>query len=200
MADSDTINEFSGKLSQLASKATALRGTIDEPRLVMKFLNIFSRGKFIQIVASLEQVLDLKTTGHFASVCPDRKQNQEANKVETEEADEALYMHKTVFLNEESLVPKKYEKEKGKEGTWYLENGASNHMTGVKSFFLELNENIKGKVKFGDGSCIDIGSKGLILFEGKTGEQKLVPDIYYILTIKSNILSLGASKKAWLRC
>jgi len=48
---------------------------------------------------------------HYASVCPDRKQNQqEANNVETIEADEALYMHEIVYLNEENLIPRKYEK------------------------------------------------------------------------------------------
>lgn len=63
-------------------------------------------------------------------------------------------------------------------------------MTGVRSFFSELNENIRGKVKFGDGSCVDTGGKGAIIFEGKNGEQTLLPDIYFILELRSNILSL----------
>ena len=64
-------------------------------------------------------------------------------------------------------------------------------MTGVRSFFSELNENIRGKLKFGDGSCVDIGGKGSIIFEGKNGEQTLLPDIYFIPDLRSNILSLG---------
>ncbi|KAG7588970.1 Zinc finger CCHC-type [Arabidopsis suecica] len=284
MMESDTVDDFANKLSELASKASSLGQPIDEQKLVKKFMNSLPRSKYKQIVASLEQVLDLKRTGfedivgrikvyeeridenpsdsqeknsqekllysqsntrgrgrarggrgnrgrgrgrgnqeqnfpsnqtdqnhnkdkkdksklicyrcdkpgHYASVCPERKQNnQEANKVETIEADGALYMHEIVFLNEENLIPRKYEKEKKEEGTWYLDNGASNHMTGVKSFFSELNENIRGKVKFGDGSCVDIGGIGSILFEGKTGEQSLLPDVYFIPELKSNILSLG---------
>ncbi|KAI3716013.1 hypothetical protein L6452_23046 [Arctium lappa] len=130
--------------------------------------------------------------GHFASTCPERTQKiQEANKAETEEADPALYMHEVVFLNEENLIPKNYETKEGEEGVWYLDNGASNNMTGNKTYFFEVNENIKGKVKLEDGSCVEIGGKGSILFQSKTVEQELVTDIYYIPKLKSNILSLG---------
>lgn len=64
-------------------------------------------------------------------------------------------------------------------------------MTGERSYFSKLNERIKGKVKFGDGSCVSINGKGSILFEAKTGEQKLLTDIYFIPDLRSNILSLG---------
>ena len=128
--------------------------------------------------------------GHFASVCPDKKDDQELNQAETEVADAALYMHEVVFLNEEKVIPKTYEASKKEEGIWYLDNGTSNHMTGERSYFSELNEKVKGKMKFGDGSCVSINGKGSILFEAKTGEQKLLTDIYFIPDLRSNILSL----------
>ena len=71
-------------------------------------------------------------------------------------------------LNEEKVMPKKLETDKKEDGVWYLDNGASNHMTGERSYFSEINDNIKGKVKFGDGSFVDISGKGSILFETKT--------------------------------
>lgn len=64
MKDSDTIDEFGGKLAEISSKAAALGASIGEPKLVKKFLSSLPRKKYIQIVASLEQVLDLNTT-HF---------------------------------------------------------------------------------------------------------------------------------------
>ena len=131
--------------------------------------------------------------GHFASDFPEKEEqdDQELNTVDTEEADVALYMHEIVFLNEEKVIPKTLVQSKQEDGMWYLDNGASNHMTGGRSYFSELNESIKGKVKFGDRSCVDINGKGSILFEAKTGEHRLLTDIYYIPDLRSNILSLG---------
>jgi hypothetical protein len=56
-----------------------------------------------------------------------------------------------IFLNEDNITPRKYEADSSNQDVWYLDNGASNHMTGVKSHFSELNEKINGEVKFGDG-------------------------------------------------
>ncbi|XP_076949352.1 uncharacterized protein LOC143621973 [Bidens hawaiensis] len=63
MRDSESIDDFAGKLSSLASKSTALGEEIEETKMVKKFLKALPRSKYIQIVASLEQVLDLNKTG-----------------------------------------------------------------------------------------------------------------------------------------
>ncbi|XP_023749794.1 uncharacterized protein LOC111898102 [Lactuca sativa] len=63
MSDSESIDDFAGRLSGLASKSAALREVIDETKLVKKFLKSLLRAKFIHIFASLEQVLDLKSAG-----------------------------------------------------------------------------------------------------------------------------------------
>ena len=36
------------------------------------------------------------------------------------------------------------------EQRWYLDSGASNHMTSSKAAFSELDSNVTGTVKFGD--------------------------------------------------
>ncbi|KAK8655861.1 hypothetical protein V6N13_108426 [Hibiscus sabdariffa] len=57
-----------------------------------------------------------------------------------------------VLLSEERLLPETYHNDKNEESkdVWYLDNGASNHMTGHREKFQELDESITGKVKFGD--------------------------------------------------
>ena len=48
--------------------------------------------------------------------------------------------------------------------TWYLDNGASNHMTGDRNKFQHFDEQFSGNVKFGDCSSVGIQGKGTIVF------------------------------------
>nr|XP_033511097.1 uncharacterized protein LOC117275873 [Nicotiana tomentosiformis] len=40
--------------------------------------------------------------------------------------------------------------------SWYLDNGASNHMCGCKEKFVKINNTVRGNVPFGDASKIQI--------------------------------------------
>ena len=50
-------------ISGLSCKAAALGENVEESKMVKKFLKGLPRHKYIQIVASLEQILDLYSTG-----------------------------------------------------------------------------------------------------------------------------------------
>ena len=60
MKDSETLDEFTGKISQLVSQANNLGSTIENKRLVRKLQGSVP-AKFIQIVATIEQFADLNT-------------------------------------------------------------------------------------------------------------------------------------------
>ncbi|XP_062224514.1 uncharacterized protein LOC133923077 [Phragmites australis] len=64
-------------------------------------------------------------------------------------------------------------------------------MTGDKEKFRELDEGVIGKVKFGDGSTVQIMGLGSIVFSCKNGDQWLLQEVYYIPRLCSNITSLG---------
>nr|GEW10599.1 zinc finger, CCHC-type [Tanacetum cinerariifolium] len=81
-------------------------------------------------------------------------------------------------------------KETNKDSLWYLDNGASNHMTGIREHFKELNEKVTRKVRFGDASYIEIKGKGSILIECDDEKQRIISHVYYIPDLKSNLLSL----------
>ena len=98
-----------------------------------------------------------------------------------------------MMLDEERFFPKLH-LTGGSEQTgdiWYLDNRASNHTTGDRNKFTELNEGIMGKVKFDDGSIVEIEGKGSILFRCKKGDQWVLSGVYYIPKLRSNLVSLG---------
>jgi hypothetical protein len=64
-------------------------------------------------------------------------------------------------------------------------------MCGDKDNFIELDEVIRGKVNFVNYSKVAIKGKCMILIKLKEESHQFIGDVYYILTIKSNILSLG---------
>ncbi|XP_076908913.1 uncharacterized protein LOC143565989 [Bidens hawaiensis] len=299
MKETETIDEYASRITAISSKATTLGQAYEERKLVQKFFTSLPSW-FIQVVASLDQVLDLKTVGfedvvgrlktyeecikghvlhseegkllfnhsesssssrqvsressrgrgkglnrgrdsgrgggrgsqnrgsqggsnegdkrkvkkdysevqcfrcdefsHFVSRCPERRKDKQANLADAKKKDPSLYMvrcvQEKVYLNEQKVIPKDYEGGSDEQDLWYLDNGASNHMTGNVSFFFELNKRVGGKVKYGDGSYVDICGKGSILLVGKMGEQQLLTDIYYIPSLQSNIISLGQATES----
>jgi hypothetical protein len=79
--------------------------------------------------------------------------------------------------------------------TWYLDSGASNHMTGDLKKFKDIDTDFSGKVKFGDGSSVDIQGIGSIVFDGNNGNQWLLRDVYFIPKLRANLISLGQLAK-----
>jgi len=76
--------------------------------------------------------------------------------------------------------PKRFETESDAMDVLFLENDASNHMSGNRLFFFELDDSITGKVRFGDDSRIDIMGKGSIRFIVRGGEKKILKNVYYL--------------------
>lgn len=145
------------------------------------------------------------TLGHYAAECrkPRRgkEQRQEVNISQIDDDEPALLMAKLddrtgdlMLVNESKVVPSKFPGNGGNKtesNVWYLDNDASNHMTGCKSKFTKLNERITGAVKFGDGSKVSIEGKGSITFKCKNGQERTIHEVYYIPSLCNNILSLG---------
>ncbi|WVZ50199.1 hypothetical protein U9M48_001476 [Paspalum notatum var. saurae] len=92
----------------------------------------------------------------------------------------------SVFLNMERVHPEDYDND-----TWYLDTGATNHMTGCRSALTSLDESVKGAVRFGDGSTVDICGLGVLTVATQNKEHRALTDVYYIPSLKSNIISLG---------
>ncbi|KAF2322074.1 hypothetical protein GH714_006270 [Hevea brasiliensis] len=154
--------------------------------------------------------------GHFASECSSKEKEEQANLTERDDEEQSLLMIETCELNGQSYGQIYFEEPSlmmidavelnGVQGEayvaatsgclmkgagWYLDTGATNHMTGDKHCFVEIDDSICGKVKFGDGSVIDIQGFGSVMFQCKNGEHLTLTNVYYIPKLKSNIISLG---------
>lgn len=74
---------------------------------------------------------------------------------------------------------------------WYLDTGCSNHMSGHREWFVNLNEDVKSKVKFPDNSTVIAEGMGKVMIKQKNGEQATISDVIYVPNTKNNLLSLG---------
>ena len=114
--------------------------------------------------------------GHYQYECPewDRK----ANFVE--------------FDNDEELLLMAYvEKYKAtRDEIWFLDSGCSNHMSGNREWFSELNESFKQTVKLGNDSRIAVMGKGSVRMQ-VNGIVQVISNVYYIPELKNNLLSIG---------
>jgi hypothetical protein len=74
---------------------------------------------------------------------------------------------------------------------WIFNTGASNHMTGAREAFSDLDFGVGGTVRFGDGSIVQIKGCGTILFAYKNGEHQTLGNVYFIPRLTANIISCG---------
>ncbi|KAL8107627.1 hypothetical protein AgCh_024147 [Apium graveolens] len=123
---------------------------------------------------------------------------EEANIVQFTDDEPALLLNECeeneesmMLVNEEKVAPKLKKAAGADSNLWYLDNGASNHMSGQRTNFKDLDEKITGRVKFGDVSMVHIKGKGSVIFKCKNGEESVLREVYYILSLCHNIISLG---------
>jgi hypothetical protein len=69
-----------------------------------------------------------------------------------------------VFLNEEKAKMVPGREDKPVDSIWYLDTGASNHMTGDRASFTELDEAITRNMRFVDSLVVQIMGCGTITF------------------------------------
>ena len=102
-----------------------------------------------------------------------------------------------VFLNEERAVTTPTLAGGKQSEGWFLDTGATNHMTGSVDAFAELDRSITGKVRFADGSVVEIHGRGTVVFADKGGDHRAFTDVYFIPALKSSVVSVGQLDEGW---
>ncbi|XP_052290924.1 uncharacterized protein LOC127900327 [Citrus sinensis] len=127
------------------------------------------------------QCYNCQKFGHYASECraPSTRIKERVNYAEEKNGEDG------------TLLLARNDTSGGQENTWYLDTGASNHMSGNRSMFVQLSEFVNGSVAFGDDLKVPVKGRGNILFRAKDGSHQIISNVYYVPNMKSNILCLG---------
>jgi hypothetical protein len=73
---------------------------------------------------------------------------------------------------------------------WFLDSGCSNHMTGNKGLFENLNTSVKAQIKLGNDNIVEVMGKGAINVITNNG-KKIIPDVYFVAGLKHYLISVG---------
>ena len=92
---------------------------------------------------------------------------------------------------ENKLFMNHYDTNEVASNVWFLDNGYSNHMSGMKTIFKELDETQKNLVKLGDNKDIQVEGKGTVAIKTSNGKVKLIHDVQYVPSLAHNLLSVG---------
>ncbi|XP_057954451.1 uncharacterized protein LOC131148628 [Malania oleifera] len=93
---------------------------------------------------------------------------------------------RSVFVDGLSL-----KEETRKKFLWYLDTGCSNHMSGEKSIFSELDEALRDVVKFSDGSIVSIMGKGKLAIQTNKNSIQTISNVLFVLDLRTNLLNVG---------
>lgn len=125
MKETESVDEFGGKLSEIVSKSAALGVSIEEQKLVKKFLTSLPRRKYIHIVASLEQVLDLNNTS-FEDIMDRMKAYESEEEELQEEQNKLMYANSELQAtqsNQDYNIDNRYYRGRGRGRSYYRGRG-----------------------------------------------------------------------------
>ncbi|XP_039118267.1 uncharacterized protein LOC120254186 [Dioscorea cayenensis subsp. rotundata] len=74
---------------------------------------------------------------------------------------------------------------------WLINSGCSNHMSGIREHFHDLDENIQQVVRLGDGKTIKVEGVGTVKFQTNNGKIKYLKEVQFVPQLAHNLLSVG---------
>uniref|UniRef100_A0A3Q7HIM5 Uncharacterized protein n=1 Tax=Solanum lycopersicum TaxID=4081 RepID=A0A3Q7HIM5_SOLLC len=73
---------------------------------------------------------------------------------------------------------------------WFLDSGCSNHMSGTKSLFKDLDESKKSDVRLGDNKKVQVEGEGTVSIMISQGNTKILEDVMFVPSLSHNLLSI----------
>ena len=76
--------------------------------------------------------------------------------------------------------------------TWYIDSGASSHMTGDHDMFTEMSESdLEMEVVLGDDTVVSAVGRGTIRFDRESMQPMYLRDVLYVPGLKKNLVSVS---------
>ena len=77
--------------------------------------------------------------------------------------------------------------------TWYIDSGASRHMTGARDMFTEISETgLELEIVLGDDTMVRAVGRGTVRFDRESMQPMLLRDVLYVPGLKKNLVSVSA--------
>jgi hypothetical protein len=95
-----------------------------------------------------------------------------------------------VEIHEEKVFAHLDEEKECDTGTWVLDTGVTNHMSGCWATFTKIDTTMFGTVRFSDDLMARIEGHGTIVFVCKNGESQSFDGVYFIPRLMTNIVSV----------
>ena len=143
---------------------------------------------------------------HYAVVCPEKKKGKNesmAASVEIEDFTDSfdrefgfIACESTSVGSPATEVEREYafpSTSRASSGIWYVDSGASCHMTGVCEYFSELSESGTDiEVVLGDDRVVRAVSVGKLTFQRESKPPLKVSDVLYVPGMRKNLISVSA--------
>ena len=142
--------------------------------------------------------------GHFAVVCSEKKKKGEnksmAASTEIEDFSESFDREFGFIACESTSAGSPTTKTEcafpstsgASSGIWYVDSGASRHMTAVREYFSELSESgIDIEVVLGDDIIVRAVGVGTLTFDKEPKPPLKVSDVLYVPGMRKNLISIS---------
>jgi hypothetical protein len=146
--------------------------------------------------------------GHYAVVCPEKKKKKGKNQDVAASAEiedfAGRFDREFAFTTCESSSAGSPATQVQREhafpsisgassGIWYVDSGASRHMTGVREYFSELSESGTDiEVVLGDDRVVRAVGVGTVTFQRESKPPLKVSEVLYVPGMRKNLISVSA--------
>jgi len=126
--------------------------------------------------------------GHYAATCPEKKKKGKTRDVAAS-TDVDIFSRR---FDEDFALMAGRPSDESCLVTWYIDSGASCHMTGVREQFLELSQRaMSHDIVLGDDRSFSVVGIGRVTFQRESSPPLKLNNVFYVPGLKKNRVSVS---------